>query len=155
MTHTQRYASISFVLLLLLFGLSCDKDEDNFLDGSLVKNFHISYDSIQVQLTSDSLSVKYLSDEEVPSLQVSIDRNQAKIKAGGIYPLEEYGSVTRYIDYGELPELQSGELVLEEFKEKDGATISGTFHAVLSNPGESKQTLRGAFKTKLMLVTEF
>ena len=149
--------TVKRMVLLLLVSvssllLSCDDEGDNFIDGSLVKNYNIEYKKVRVRLYSDSFTVEYLSDESVAALRITIDATEAVIKEGKTYDLAKYGTVTRYEDYGELPDLESGELTLETFSGKDGDTVSGNFHAKLVSDSESTQTLRGAFKTNLEVV---
>jgi hypothetical protein len=151
MLHLNRIQAFLLILLSLTLS-SCDDEGDNFIDGSLVKNYNIEYDNVRVRLFDNSFAVEYLSKKKVAALRISIDATEAKIAKGKTYDLERYGTVTRYEDYGELPELESGELTIDTFSGKDGDPVSGSFHARLVSDGESTQTLRGAFKSSLEVV---
>ena len=148
MIHIKRFTAYCFVFMSLI-GLSCDDEGDTFIDGSLVKNYNIEYKSLRVRLYPDQFSVEYISKEDVPALLISIDTTQVALKQGKTYDLAKYGAITRYDEFGALPEVESGELTLETFADKDGAEVSGTFHARLISKNESSQSLRGAFKSKL------
>ena len=150
MNHpVSRFAVFALVLFAAVSG--CKDDEDNYIDGSLVKNYNISYDSVRARLYSSSLSVEYMSDS-VPALRITLHADDLILAAGKTYDLLEYGSVTRFDDLGSLPELQSGELTLTEFSETDGAPVAGNFHAVFVTDNGVTLNLRGAFAVDLEVV---
>ena len=147
----------SFLLVALAFFTAvsgCKDDEDNYIDGSLVKNYNISYDGVRALLYSSSLSVEYMSDtvDGVAALRVTLNADGLILAAGKTYDLLEYGSVTRFSDLGSLPELQSGELTLTEFSEEDGSPVAGNFHAVFVTDDGVTLNLRGAFAVDLEVV---
>ena len=139
---------LSVVLATLM---ACDDEGDNFLDGSLVKNFNVKYKTIEAVLYPDGLAIEYVSSKDVAALRITINSTNAVLKKGKTYDLAKYGSVTRFNQYGELPDLKSGELTLTEFSEKEGALVAGDFNAIFKTDNEGSQTLRGAFRTKLII----
>ncbi len=148
MKNSRRIALLIFILWSLM-AMSCDDKGDNFIDGSLVKNYNISYKDVQARLYSDSLSIEYVNKNKVAALRVTINTNRVKLAKGKTYDLAKYGSVTRY--EGELPKLESGEFTLDEFNEKDGALVEGSFHAKFVSDNEGSQTLRGEFSVELKI----
>lgn len=145
-------SALFFALVVVAAG--CDDQGDNYIDGSLVKNYHISYESVRIRLYADDFAVEYLSDsiEGVAALRITLNTDGLIVAAGKTYDLLEYGSITRFSDLGSLPELQSGELTLESFSETDGSTAAGNFHAVFVTEDGTTLNLRGAFKAPLEVV---
>ena len=155
MTQWHRMALLTF-LVTSIIQLSCDDQGDNYIDGSLVKNYNISFKNVEAVLVDSGLSIKYNNKKGVAALVVSIKTNSGETSNGIIlakgktYILEKYGSVTGFeLD---LPEIEKGKLTLEEYAKKEGALVQGEFNAkFLPKEDEGSQTLRGAFKTKLKI----
>lgn len=139
------------MVFIFSFCVSCDDQGDNYIDGSLVKNYNISYDSVRARLYAANLSVEYLS-KEVAALRITINSDGLILAAGKTYDLLEYGSVTRFDEFGSLPELQSGALTLDTFSETDGSKVAGDFHGVFVTDDGTTLNLRGAFSTILEIV---
>ena len=140
------------VVLVSLVG--CTDDEENYIDGSLVKNYNITYESVRARLYSSDLSVEYMSDtiDGVAALRINLDTDGLILAAGKTYDLAMYGSATRYNDLGSLPELVSGELTITEFSETNGAPVAGNFHALFETDDGVSLNLRGAFAVDLEVV---
>ncbi len=144
-------------LIMLLFAVGqvgCDDKGDNYLEGSLVTNYHISYDAVRARLYSSGMSVEYMSDtvEGVAALRITINTADVVLAAGKTYDLVQYGSVTRFDELGSLPELQSGEVTLNSFSETEGSTVAGEFHAIFVTEEGVTMNLRGGFSAKLEVV---
>lgn len=142
----------AFCFLILVTG--CDDHGDNYIDGSLVKNYHITYDSVRALLYPNGLSVEYMSDtiEGVAALRITVYSEGLIMAAGKTYDLLEYGSVTRYGELGSLPTLQKGELTLDTFSETDGSKVAGDFNCTFVTDDGTTLNLRGAFSTTLDVV---
>ena len=141
-----------FAFCMLLFCQpGCDEHGDNYLEGSLVSNYHITFDGVRARLYSTSFSVEYMSDktEGVPALRLTIDTDKVILAAGKTYDLVKYGSITRFEGLGSLPELESGEVTLHSFSETDGSKVSGEFHALLVTDAGVLMNVRGGFSVDL------
>ena len=149
----NRHLNCLVIVALAFFAAvsGCKDDEDNFIDGSLVKNYNISYDGVRARLYSSSLSVEYMTDDNA-ALRVTLNADGLILDEGKTYDLLKYGSVTRFSNFGALPELQSGELTLTEFSTEDGAPAAGKFHAVFVTDEGVTLNLRGAFAVDLEVV---
>ena len=141
-------------LVFCAAGLSCDDTGDNYLKGSVVKNYHIKYNDVRVRLYDGELSVEYTSNatEGNIALGVTINTNQVELAKGKTYNLMKYGAVYRDLGFGNLPELQSGDLTLSEYSGKNGGEVSGSFAAKFVSPTGSLQNLRGGFSADLEVV---
>jgi hypothetical protein len=144
------------VLLFFAASMSCDDTGDNYLKGSVVKNYHIKYNDVRVRLYEGELSVEYTSNatEGNIALGVTINTNLVDLAKGKTYPLMEYGAVYRDNGFGTLPDLDSGDLTLNEYSGKDGGEVSGTFAAKFLTPTGSLQNLRGGFSSDLEVVDD-
>lgn len=134
-------------------GLSgCAEDPDNFLRGSLTDTYNLEFTAIRSRLYDSELSIEYLyADTETPetvTLRVTLYNDQ--LSADSTYDLLTKGFVGRSDVYGgSLPDMDEGELTLEQFNEEDGAAISGRFRARFVTPDETRLTLRGGFLTTI------
>ena len=145
----KRRLNFSILLLpIFLCLLSCDDHGDNYLDGSLVKNYNISFKKVHAVLYDYGLAIEYRNGKDTAQLRITLKTSNIKLAKGKTYDLEKYGSVTGYeLD---LPDIEKGTLTLDAYSEKDGALVEGDFNAkFLPKEDEGSQTLRGAFKTKL------
>jgi hypothetical protein len=145
------------VLLLVagLTGLGCDDEGENYLKGSLVKNYHIKFNDVRVRLYDSGLSIEYTSNstEGVVALKVTINTTQAQLIKGKTYDLVEYGDITRDNGFGTLPRvLESGSLTLDEYNSKEGGEVVGSFEAKMETDTGSLQSIRGGFSAKLEIV---
>ena len=144
----RRLTLIASWIMMAAAVMGCDDRGDNYLDGSLVKNYNISFKSVRARLSSTQLAIEYVKDD-VAALRITLNIDEVTPKSGGTYDLAAHGSVTRYGDFGTLPGIESGELTFDAYSETDGKEISGDFHGKFVSDSGSTQSLKGAFKTKL------
>lgn len=149
-----RYLIYFFMAMVCAAGVSCDDQGDNYLDGSVVKNYNVKFNDVRVRLYDSGLAVEYTSsstDGEI-ALGIEISSSVAQLAKGKTYDLMQYGNVYRDGGFGTLPDLESGELTLDEYNGKNGSEVVGSFQAKFLAPSGSLQNLRGGFAATLEVV---
>ena len=140
---------------MLLFLLACKALSPNSLDGSLTESYDLAFDDTQARLYTSELSIEYVDDPQGMAtvvLRVTLDAD-VEPKAGKSYDLVEHGEITQSdATNTTLPDLDQGELDLEEYGDKAGDKVVGSFDAsFVTDEGQTLQ-LEGRFKTELELV---
>jgi hypothetical protein len=149
--------SVACLALAAFAGLaSCDREDDNYLDGSLTESYDLGFDKVRVRLYPSELSIEYVnngSQGEQVALRVTVDTNDAALADDTIYDLSTQGSITQGDGYGSpLPELESGDLTLTSYSGADGSKAKGRFDARFLTDNGTTLTLRGGFSAKLEVV---
>jgi hypothetical protein len=140
---------------MLLFLLACKALAPNSLDGSLTESYDLAFDTTDARLYTSELAIEYVEDPEGAAtvvLRVTLDAD-VEPKAGKSYDLVEHGEITQSGALNTtLPELDQGELDLEDYGDKAGDKVVGSFDAsFVTDEGQTLQ-LEGRFKTELELV---
>lgn len=127
----------------------------NSLGGSVGESYDLGFDTTRARLYSSELSIEYVRESGEVPVRVVLDRRGGSIETG-TYRLEERGSVDGRVEQNRLPDLESGELILQEFEGRSGAPIRGRFSAELEAAGDDESTLslRGQFSTTLEVVDQ-
>jgi hypothetical protein len=150
-------ARLVLLFLLCILPISCDEEDDNYLDGSLTDSFDMSFSGTRVRLYESELSIEYVKgsgpSEKVP-LILTLKLSEGPLAEGISYDLKAIGNASRgQGGYGSpLPELDSGTLTFSSYSEEDGATIEGSFQSIFNTLNNTQQTLRGGFSASLEVV---
>jgi len=137
---------------MLLFLLACKALSPNSLDGSLTESYDLAFDDTRARLASSELAIEYVDDPEglaTVVLRVTLD-TEVEPKAGKSYDLVKWGDITQSdATNTTLPDLDEGDVALEEYQDEDGAKVVGSFDAsFVTGEGQTLQ-LQGRFKTEL------
>jgi hypothetical protein len=137
---------------MLLFLLACKALAPNSLDGSLTESYDLAFDDTRARLASSELAIEYVDDPEglaTVVLRVTLD-TEVEPKAGKSYDLVKWGDITQSdATNTTLPDLDEGDVALEEYQDEDGAKVVGSFDAsFVTGEGQTLQ-LQGRFKTEL------
>jgi hypothetical protein len=155
MTAVSRSMALS-TLLAVAAAASCDDEKDNYLDGSLTESYDLSFDSVRIRLYPSELSIEYVknsSQGEKVALRITLDSNEVPLAADTLYDLSTQGSITQGDGYGSpLPDLETGELTLDQYSGTDGSKVKGDFEATFLTDNNTTLTLRGGFSAKLEVV---
>ena len=140
---------------MLLFLLACKALAPNSLDGSLTESYDLAFDDTQARLYTSELAIEYVEDPQGAAtvvLRVTLD-SDVEPKAGKSYDLVKWGDITQSdATNTTLPDLDEGDVALEEYQDEDGAKVVGSFDAsFVTGEGETLQ-LQGRFKTELEIV---
>ena len=146
----------AFVALFAALAQACGEGEDNYLKGSITDSYDMSFDETRARLYESELAIEYVKDSEgggKVALRIALGLAGGPPAKGRVYDLLTEGTITRGSGLGgELPELESGDLELLEYSAADDSAVQGDFEAVFVTEDNTRQTLRGAFSTKLELV---
>ena len=137
---------------MLLFLLACQALAPNSLDGSLTESYDLAFDETRARLYDSELAIEYVEDPQGTQtvvLRVTLDTD-VEPKAGKSYDLVEHGEITQSGALNtSLPDLDEGDIALEEYGDDNGAKVVGSFDAAfVTGDGETLQ-LQGRFKTEL------
>ena len=140
---------------MLLFLLACKALAPNSLDGSLTESYDLAFDDTQARLYTSELAIEYVEDPAGAAtvvLRVTLD-SDVEPKAGKSYDLVEHGEITQSGALNtSLPDLDQGDLELDEYGDKAGDKVVGSFDAsFVTGEGQTLQ-LQGRFKTELEIV---
>ena len=140
---------------MLLFLLACNALAPNSLDGSLTESYDLSFDETRARLYESELAIEYVDDPQGAAtvvLRVTLDA-EVEPKAGKSYDLVEHGEITQSGALNpSLPELDEGDLDLEDYGNDEGAKVVGSFDAAfVTGEGQTLQ-LQGRFKTELEVI---
>jgi hypothetical protein len=140
-------------MLWLLLG--CNVLAPNYLDGSLTESYDLAFDETQARLYTSELAIEYVDDPQGAAtvvLRVTLD-TEVEPKRGKSYDLVEHGEITQSGALNtSLPDLEEGEIELDEYGDERGAKVEGSFSAAfVTGDGETLQ-LQGGFKTELEVV---
>ena len=155
MTGCARFV-VMIALVAIAVVASCDDEQDNYLDGSLTERYDLGFDSVRIRLYPSELSIEYVADGsqgEQVALRVTLDANEAPLAANTIYDLTTQGSISQGDGYGSpLPDIETGELTLDEYAGTDGSKVKGDFEATFVTDNGTTLSLRGGFSAKLEVV---
>jgi hypothetical protein len=139
---------------MVLLLLACQALAPNSLDGSLTESYDLAFEETRARLTTSELAIEYVDDPEGTEtvvIRVTLDTDVGP-KAGKSYDLFKYGNITQGATNTTLPDLDEGDVSLEEYGSDDGAKVVGSFDAsFVTSEGQTLQ-LQGRFKTELEVV---
>jgi len=157
MTGVARHLAVGLAAAVFAAAASCDKESDNYLDGSLTESYDLDFDDVRIRLYTDELSIEYVAQKsqgEQVALRVTVDANEVQLAAGTIYDLKTQGSITQGAGYGSpLPDLESGDLTLAKYAGTQGSAVVGNFDARFVTDTGTMLTLRGGFAASLEVVS--
>ena len=151
--------NVFIIIVAALFSVllgSCEDEKNNYVDGSIQKNFKISFKGVRARYHYSSgeptdLAIEYYQNEAEVALRITIHATGG-VASGKKYTFPEQGKIGRDDTFGPLPESYTGSVTLDEFSGKDGGTVKGSFESKFVTDGGTEQTLYGAFSTKIEVV---
>lgn len=140
----MRRALLALALMCVLLA-GCAGDEEPPLRGSLSSICDLSVTSVRARLLSTSLSIEYLRSDGLAVIRVSASIVDAGVEGPGTIDLLEHGEISGQCP---VPDLVSGQLILDAFERVDGSPIRGSLEAALAG-GAGDLSLIGEFDTTL------
>ena len=147
---------VTLSVAVCVWTAGCDDQGDNYLEGSIADSYDLDFDKTRARLFESELSIEYVDggeQGEMVALRVTLSLRDGPLSEGVVYDLKAEGSVSRGQGMGsDLPDLESGEIELDEYSGKDGSKVKGTFKALFVTSDNTRKNLRGGFSAVLEVV---
>ncbi len=138
-------------LVALLGG--CHAGQSEYLDGSLVEVFALSWDHTRARLYESELSLEWVDSARQDQVALRVTAPNDGRLALGKLDLAAHGHVGLADEASTtLPGLESGELVLSRWEEVEGGRVKGDFDASFEDADGVRLAVVGGFDADLEVV---
>lgn len=137
----------TLALAALVLFAACGGDPG--LEGSLGEYYDLTYDHVEAVLASSELAIQYVSETGEKVVILTVRTTTANLEGPATVDLAQYGRVSGTSGGRPIPDLDTGELVLDAYAPEDGAAVRGSFHVELTGD-RGNVTLSGTFDTTLI-----
>lgn len=140
-------------LSLLVVLVGCHAGQGEYLDGSLVEVFALTWDHTRARLYESELSLEWADSARQDQVALRVTApNDGRLSEGKL-DLVADGHVGMSDEAGTtLPGLESGELVLSHWEELEGGRVKGHFGATFEDADGIRLSVVGGFDTGLEMV---
>lgn len=136
--------------LALASCLGCAEDGES-LQGSVSAYYPLGFLDVRARLYGSELAIEYVQADGEAVVRLTVRRAEHDPAGPGRIDLAAVGDITGSADGAELPAFGGGDLVLSDYRPRDGALVSGRFDAVMV-AGAVTLTLSGTFEARLDVV---